>query len=165
VTPLAEIIEIKETLAGVRHTFRCRAIARRPGEAVVLFVLPADRTVADLRLPAGTVTFGYFWEDRPYNVYHWMTPGGATVALYVNLADRTRIDDGSLSFRDLTVDILLPPGSPPRVLDEDELPRDLDADTRSQIDAGRALVLESAPALGQEIEARSRVLWLEVFGT
>src|SRR5437660_1532823 len=111
------MVEIKETLAGVRQTFRCRVVARRPAEAVVLFVLPADRAVADLLLPAGTVTLGHFWEDRPYNVYHWMTPTGATIAFYVNLADRTRIDQDQLSFLDLSVDILLPPEGPPRILD------------------------------------------------
>jgi predicted RNA-binding protein associated with RNAse of E/G family len=161
---LGEIVEIKETLAGVRQTFHCRAVARGPGEVVVLFVLPAARTVDGLLLPAGTVTFGHFWEDRPYNVYHWMTPAGATIAFYVNLSDRTRIEEAQLAFRDLSVDILLPPQGPPRVLDEDELPVTLDAPTRAVIEAARATVLAQASALCQEVDGRSRALWPEVFG-
>src|SRR5882757_7138778 len=98
-TPLTEILEIKETLAGVRHEFQCRAIARGAGDVVVLFVLPAERVVDGLVLAAGTVTFGHFWQQRPYNVYHWMTPAGATIAFYVNLADRTTIDERRLTFR------------------------------------------------------------------
>jgi predicted RNA-binding protein associated with RNAse of E/G family len=163
-TALTVIVEIKETLAGVRHTFACRAIARAAGEVVVLFVLPAERVVDGLVLPAGTVTFGHFWQHRPYNVYHWMTPAGATIAFYVNLADRTTIDETRLAFRDLSVDILLPPQGPPRVLDEDEVPVTLDAATRASITAAQAMVLQDAEALREEIDRRSRVLWPQVFG-
>jgi hypothetical protein len=163
-TAKAQILEIKETLAGARQTFPCRVLARRAGEVVVLFVLPADRTVDGLALPAGTVTFGYFWEARPYNVYHWMTPEGATIAFYVNLADRTRIDETTLAFRDLAVDVLLPPAEPPRVLDEDELPPGLDPALRAEIDAARQLVLSNARDLCREVDGRSTALWPEVYG-
>jgi predicted RNA-binding protein associated with RNAse of E/G family len=159
-----EILEIKETLAGARQTFTCRALARRAGELVVLFILPADRTVDGVALAGGTVTFGYFWADRPYNVYHWMTPAGATLAFYANLADRTRIDETTLAFRDLAVDVLLPPEGPPRVLDEDELPPGLDPQLRATIESAKELVLAAAPALRQELEARSTALWPAVFG-
>jgi uncharacterized protein len=161
----ADILETKETLDGTRQTFRCRALARRPGEVVVLFLLPEARSVHGHLLPAGTVTFGYFWADRPYNVYHWMTRTGATIAFYVNLVEDTRIEDDTLFFRDLTVDVLLP-GDPrlrPRVLDENELPVTLDAATRARIEDARAMVLEQAPALREELEHRSRLLWPEAF--
>jgi predicted RNA-binding protein associated with RNAse of E/G family len=161
---VTEIVEIKETLAGTRQTFPCQVVARRAGEVVVLFVLPAARTVEVVALPAGTVTFGYFWAGRPYNVYHWMTPAGTTIAWYVNLADRTRIDEGTLSFRDLTVDVLLPADGPPRILDEDELPATLAPALRAQIEAARDLVLARAPALRAEVDARSTSLWPDVFG-
>jgi predicted RNA-binding protein associated with RNAse of E/G family len=161
---LSEIVEVKETLAGVRQTFTCRTVARRPGEVVVLLVLPAARAVGGLTLPAGTVTFGYFWEDRPYNVYHWMSPAGATIACYVNLADRTRIAETTLFFRDLTVDILLPPDGSPRVLDEDELPPALEPATRARIEATTRAVLSQAGSLSAEVEAHSRALWPAAFG-
>jgi hypothetical protein len=159
-----EILEIKETLAGVRQTFTGRAPPRRAGEVVALFVLPAARDVDGVTLPAGTVTFGYFWADRPYNVYHWMLPTGATIAFYVNLVDRTIIDETTLAFRDLAVDVLLPAHGSPRVLDEDELPPTLDPALRSQIEESKALVLARAPDLRQEVDARSTALWPAVFG-
>jgi hypothetical protein len=162
-TAMAEILEIKETLAGARQSFLCRVLARRAGEVVVLFVLPAGRAVDGVPLPAGTVTFGYFWEARPYNVYHWMTPGGATIAFYVNVADRTRIDESTLAFRDLAVDVLVPPQGPPRVLDENELPPDLASDLRMAIEASKRLVLATARELVQEVDARSSALWPAVF--
>jgi hypothetical protein len=161
--PLAEILEIKDTLAGAQQTFRCHAVARRNGEMVLLYILPSARTVGGLALPAGTVTFGYFWEDRPYNVYHWMTPQGATIAFYANLADETQIGPDTLRFRDLTVDVLIPPQGAPLVLDEDELPPALDAPTRQSITRARALVLAAADDLRAELGARSAALWPGVF--
>src|SRR5439155_20504502 len=84
---LPEITEIKETLAGTRKTFQCHVIDRTPGAVVVLFISRAPVRVHDIELPAGTITFGYFWVDRGFNVYHWMSPTGTTLAFYVNVAD------------------------------------------------------------------------------
>lgn len=163
---LPEIIETKRTLAGRKKTFPCRLLARLPERGVVLlFVSDSAVRVHGLPLPAGTVTFGYFWPDRPYNVYHWMTPDGGTLALYVNLADDTTVEDGRLSWRDLTVDILMPPGRAPLVLDEDELPVDLDPETRARITRARDQVLAGAEALRAEVEASSHRLWPRAFAT
>ena len=46
----------------------------------------------DVLLRANTLSLGYFREDRPYNAYHWVDPKSiATVALYFNISDQTRI--------------------------------------------------------------------------
>jgi predicted RNA-binding protein associated with RNAse of E/G family len=159
---LPEITEVKETLAGTRKTFHCHVIDRQPGSLVVLFVSKAAVRVHDIELPPGTVTFGYFWTDRAYNVYHWMSPGGATLAFYVNLAEGTRIED-ILHWRDLTVDILIPPSGPAAVLDEDEVPLALPAATRARIERTRDDVLARASALRMELEAHTDGLWPRVF--
>jgi hypothetical protein len=164
VDALPEIIEVKETLAGTRKTFRCQLIDRRPGAAVVLFISRAPVRVHEIDLPAGTVTFGYFWAERDFNVYHWMTPGGRTLAFYVNLADETVLEGGTLFWRDLTVDILLPPEGAAIVLDEDELPATLAASIRARIARGKSEVLAGAAQLRRELEAASETLWPRVFG-
>lgn len=161
---LPRIVETKRTLAGREKIFQCRLLSScAPDSVVLLFVSDAAVRVHDLALPAGTVTFGYFWRDRPYNVYHWMTPAGATLACYVNLADATTIDADHLRWRDLTVDVLLLPGAAPVVLDEDELPADLDAATRAAVAAARDEVLASAEAIRAEVEGRSHQLWPRAF--
>lgn len=159
---LPEITEIKETLAGTRKTFHCHVIDRQPGALVVLFVSKAPVRVHDIDLPAGTVTFGYFWVERNFNVYHWMSPAGTTLAFYVNLSDGTRIED-TLHWRDLTVDILIPPVAEAVVLDEDEIPLALDSTTRARIDRAKQDVLTRAGALRVELEAHSDALWPVVF--
>jgi predicted RNA-binding protein associated with RNAse of E/G family len=162
---LERITEIKESLRGGRKTFNCKVLARRGGELVVLFVSTAVYSVLDLSLPVGTVTFGHFWTDRPYNVYHWMEPSGRTIAFYVNLAADTKVDGGQLSWRDLVVDVLVVPGAAPLVLDEDELPPDLDAATQAAIAAARAEVLARLPALTTELASEADALWPRAFGT
>jgi predicted RNA-binding protein associated with RNAse of E/G family len=159
---LPEIIEVKETLAGTRKTFPCHVIDRHPGSMVVLFVSKAAVRVHDIDLPAGTVTFGYFWADRGYNVYHWMSPAGATLAFYVNLSEGTRLED-TLYWRDLAVDILIPPGGEATVLDEDEIPIAADRETRARIERGKQDVLARAAALRLELEAHTDRLWPRVF--
>jgi predicted RNA-binding protein associated with RNAse of E/G family len=161
---LPEITEVKETLAGTRKTFHCHVIDRDSRSIAVLFVSRAPVRVHDVDLPAGTVTFGYFWAERSFNVYHWMAPGGATLAFYVNLADGTTIAEDTLFWRDLTVDILIAPDGTAVVLDEDEVPLALEAATRARIDQTTRDVLARAADLRIELEARSDALWPGVFG-
>jgi hypothetical protein len=161
---LPEITEVKETLAGTRKTFHCQLVDRQPGSAVVLFVSKAAVRVHEIDLPAGTVTFGYFWAERSYNVYHWMSPAGRTLAFYVNLSDATVLEGPTLFWRDLTVDILIPAQGEAVVLDEDEVPPTLAASLRARIERGKGEVLAQAALLRLELEAASDRLWPHVFG-
>ena len=134
----AAITEIKTTLAGERKEFDCELLCRSPGEAVIVYRMPRDRWLEDVLLPKDSLSLGYFWEHRPYNAYHWVDAELATVALYFNISDRTRIDTGSIAWRDLVVDVLITPGGRCRVLDEDELPADVDPELGRYIESARA---------------------------
>ena len=131
------ITEIKHTLAGERKTFDCELLQRSADEVVVIYRMPRDVQLEDILLRRGTVSLGYFWADRPYNAYHWIDQRLDSVALYFNISDRTRIGEQSIEWRDLAVDILISPDGRCRVLDEDELPADIDAGLRAYIDAAR----------------------------
>ncbi len=160
---LPEIVELKRTLDGREKRFSCRLIEGDQRQAVVLFVAPAGMHVHGVDLPAGTVTFGHFWTDRLYNVYHWLDGRGDTIGFYFNLADQTVIDAGRLAWRDLTLDVLATPAGRLEVLDEDELPPDLDEPTRARIDAAKQSILADPRRLMAEVEARSRALYPRVF--
>jgi predicted RNA-binding protein associated with RNAse of E/G family len=109
-------------------------------------------------LPAGTVSVGHFWTGRPYNVYHWLRADGATVGYYFNLADRTSWTAERLDWRDLTVDVLATPAGRLDVLDEDELPTELDTKVRAHIEAGKAALLGATATVLAEVEAASRAV-------
>src|SRR5262245_52044964 len=88
-TPMSmpTVVEVKRTLAGAEKRFNCRLLAGNAGHVVLLWIAPDPVNVHGLVLPAGTVTFGYYWADRPYNVYHWMDGSGKTLGYYFNIAD------------------------------------------------------------------------------
>jgi predicted RNA-binding protein associated with RNAse of E/G family len=108
--------------------------------------------VGHLILPAGTLSVGYFWADRPYNAYHWVTPAGNSLGLYLNISDSTVIKDHQVIWRDLVVDILITPDGRYRVLDEDELPQDIDPVLSAKIKRIRDELLASYETILREIE-------------
>ena len=125
----------------------------------MLFVAPAAMHVHGIDLPAGTVTFGYFWTDRLYNVYHWLGARGADHRVLLQPRRPDLIADGRLEWRDLTLDVLATPAGRLDVLDEDELPADLDAATRARIEAGEAIDPgRAAPPDGGDRGAVARAL-------
>jgi hypothetical protein len=159
VTALPTIIEHKRTLAGVEKRFECRVLARAPSHLAVLWIAPAAMHVHGIDLPAGTVSVGHFWTDRPYNVYHWLRAAdAATIGYYFNLADSTTFSAARLDWRDLAVDVLATPEGRLDVLDEDELPSDLDAETRAHVDAGKAALLGATADVLAEVEAATRAV-------
>lgn len=162
---MAALEETKVDLAGRKKVFSCREIVTGPGAVVALFVSDRVMNVAGVTLPVGTVTFGHFWVDRPYNVYHWMTPTGRTLGHYFNLAQDTSISPGLLFWRDLTLDVLAVPGRTPRVLDEDELPTDLCPEHRARIDVALQETQAALPELLPWLEAQADVLWPKVFAS
>lgn len=152
------VLEVKRTLSGERQEFVCRLLERREGEAVLLYVLDRAVRVSDLELPQGTRTVAYYWEDRAYNVYHWIHPQGPTLGYYFNVAASTRIGPERVEWRDLGVDLLLVPGGPPRFLDEGELPQDLDARLWAIIWQAKEELRRSHGRLAARLEGRSRAL-------
>ena len=152
------ITEIKTTLSGECKRFDCELLTLNPGEAVVIYRMPRDVVLEDLLLPRGGLSLGYFWEERAYNAYHWVDDNRQTLALYFNICDNTRISRQQVAWRDLTVDVLITPDLRCRVLDEDELPDDLDSDLRAYIESARDALCVNPARLLLEFEARRREL-------
>ena len=150
-----EILEVKRTLDGGVHTFQCTAAEVTPHRAVLLYTISRGRRIADVDLPAGTVTVAYYWTDRPYNVYHWVAPSGETLAWYFNASGPVGIGDGRVEWEDLEVDVLVTPDRKVQVLDEERLPGDLAASRRAEIAAARRRILNDYRAVTREVEAAS----------
>jgi len=161
---LPEVVEVKRYLDGRQKEFRCGLVDYDGRSAVLLYISSGPVELFGLALPAGTVTFGYYWADRDYNVYHWQHPEGGTIALYFNLADGTRLGRERLEWRDLAVDILATPCGRLEVLDEDELPADADPAVHATVERARHTILTDLDRIRAEVESRSRALWPQVFG-
>ncbi|HEY3191130.1 MAG TPA: DUF402 domain-containing protein, partial [Solirubrobacteraceae bacterium] len=70
------------------------------------------------------------------------------------VGDVVRLDERELEWRDLAVDVLATADGRVQVLDEEELPPDLDPALRQRIDACRDRILDALPGLLAEAEAR-----------
>jgi predicted RNA-binding protein associated with RNAse of E/G family len=155
---LSRITEIKTTLLGERKTFACELLQATVNDAVVVYRMPADHQLEDVLLRKGTLSLGYFWQDRPYNAYHWIDARQQTVALYFNVSDSTVISAKSIAWRDLMIDILITPDGRCRVLDEDELPADIDAGLRDYIERTRDQLCREPLSRLAEYDKLTRVL-------
>ncbi len=131
------ITEVKTTLAGERHEFECELLQTSADEAVVIYRMPGDRQLEDVFLPKDTISIGYFWQQKPFNAYHWVDDQQDTLALYFNICDNTRISTSLIEWRDLVVDVLMTADGRCRVLDEHELPDDLEPGLRLYIESTR----------------------------
>ena len=152
------ILEVKDKLNGERHEFASALLAAAPGEVITLYILPRDGGLGGVPLSKGTRCLGHFWAARPYNVYHAIDADGRTIVFYVNLSDRTVITPEAIIWRDLIVDVVVTPDGDCRVLDEDELPPDLDPELGAMIDAARDDFVANHVAILAAVERRTAAL-------
>ena len=146
------VIETKRKLDGRRLEFRCRAVARESARAVLLYRHPEALVLGGLRIPAGARSFGLFWTDRPYNVYHWVDGAGRTLVCYCNAATETEIHPRGVTWLDLEADALITPDGRATVLDLDEVPTDLRPAHRAALEEALR-VLQGGPAVLAEAAA------------
>ena len=147
------IKEVKLTATGERQEFVCRVLDRSAAHVVILYKTREPRRVGTLQLPRGALTYGYFWQDRPYNVYHMVRADGRTLGYYVNLTDQVRIRPQMVEWRDLALDLLFSSdGSRVQILDEEQLAL-LPPDLRGRAEAARAHVLTHRDEILAEVAA------------
>jgi protein associated with RNAse G/E len=140
-----QLLEVKRTLDGKIVEYPAKPLLIEPGvRAVLLYRIEEPEVVAGGRmtLAPGTISVGYFWFDRPYNVYHWVYEG-TTLVHYINVGHFHELTERALVWDDYAVDVLAYPDGSVLVLDEDEIPEDVDAATRAFIaDATRAVLAD-----------------------
>ncbi|MDR7523079.1 MAG: DUF402 domain-containing protein [Armatimonadota bacterium] len=149
-----EAVEIKRSLDGAEHRFRCTLLARGTGWAALRYVTATPVMVGSLLLPAGTETVGYFWADRPYTAYHWMDRDGRTLGVYLNAAADVEIGAEEVRWLDLALDVLVTREGGVEVLDDDEA-RAAPVWVQPRIEQARRLLLTQAPAIAADVRALS----------
>jgi hypothetical protein len=108
------MIERKIKTDGSINEFSVDVVHREPGLVVVRYVVPAagGRGSLPVHIPGGTTSDGYFWADRPYNVYRMRAPDGSLLVHRFDALTDVTITDDVVSYRDLTCDWwLLPDGT------------------------------------------------------
>ena len=168
--PKVQITEIKWRLDGTHDSFLCGVADREHDRVVLWYELGRDWTVADgqLILPKGTLSLGYFWTDRNYNIYHFIQPApspqspvsNTTIGLYINVSDRPKLRAERLEWTDWVVDILIAPDLGTLILDEEEL-NDLEETHHPLIPKIHQIkneILKNQQKITQEIESTTHQL-------
>ncbi len=134
--------EIKYTLTGDRQTFVCELLQYEPGFGVLRYIIDREYRVSQYALLPGDITYGFYWENRPYTLYVWNLPRVDGRLYYFNIADSVSLRPGEFVWRDLAVDILIDAGKKIQILDENELPPDLSGELRRYIRTAADFVVE-----------------------
>jgi hypothetical protein len=117
----ARIVETKRTLDGREQTFECGLVALSPRLVIVRFEHAAARTAGSFTIPAGSVTYGFFWPGRHYDLYRFTGPDHAVIAYRFDVVDSVKLVPGHVGYTDLLLDAWLAPGGTLHFEDEDEV--------------------------------------------
>jgi predicted RNA-binding protein associated with RNAse of E/G family len=160
VTHARQIVEVKRTLDGKIVEYASEPLLVEPAmRAVLLCRIDEPEVVAGGRmtLAPGTLSVGYFWFDRPYNVYHWLYHG-KTLVHYINIGRFHSLSESALVWDDYAVDILAYPDGTVEVIDEDEIPETVDPETRTFIADATAAVLAELDPIVATVNAETPTL-------
>jgi hypothetical protein len=142
-------IEKKLTLSGKVYLFECELLLLNSGLGVLKYVIDREYTVDGIKLHPGDVTHALYWMDRPYTLYIWHLTRDRVVH-YFNIADRISLQPREFLWRDLTVDIVVDDVRNVRILDEDELPDNLDHAISLYIQNAKATIMREYASIIHE---------------
>jgi predicted RNA-binding protein associated with RNAse of E/G family len=118
------------------HDYETVLVHRDQTVVIVKFVM--TRGGGPPRLPvtvaAGSISYGYFWPRRPYNVYRWLTPGGDLIAHRFDAVTAVKVSESAVDYRDLVLDWWAFPDGSIVEEDRDELDEAVAAGTVSATD-------------------------------
>ena len=135
--------ERKRFLSGIEVTYNCKLIALSKKFGILKYIVDKKQQVGSLTLQSGTISYGFFGQDRPYILYKWFNKYGDVLGNYFSIADSVRLSAQEFFWRDLIVDILVLPTGNVEVLDEDEVPVFLEKNLQNYIESGKQMLLNN----------------------
>ena len=91
-----------------------------------------------VEVPAGSVSYGYFWPRRPYSLYRWLSPDGSVVAHRFDAVCDVHVTAEEVAYHDLVLDWWVLPDDELIEEDRDELEELLASGSITPADARRA---------------------------
>ena len=83
------------------------------------FDADADHVVLGL-IKKGTLSYEYFWRDRWYNIFKFITPEGTFRNYYCNICMPPQISNDVIDYVDLDIDVVVDADFSYRILDRDD---------------------------------------------
>ena len=97
-------------------------LSHREGDLIVLdgqFDVDVSHELLG-EIKKGMKTVEYYWPNRWYNVFRFLNEDGSTRQWYCNINTPPQLENDTLSYIDLDIDILVQPDFSFKVLDQDE---------------------------------------------
>ena len=117
----ASIEEVKVRLDGTPEPFTCELVRHDERGMIIRWRNEAEFVAGEYRLPAGSLTIAFYWRGRRHNLYRPEDAAGHVICHRLDIIEPPLFEAGRLTFRDMVLDILVPPDGPARLEDEDEL--------------------------------------------
>lgn len=119
----APYLERKQKPDGTWREYSCTLMHHSPTLVVVRFVMARGGAIfgTPISIPPGSVSDGYFWTRRPYNLYRMKDAEGAIIAHRFDAVTDVRIGGDNVSYRDLVLDWWVQPDGAVIEEDRDEL--------------------------------------------
>src|SRR5699024_4296128 len=99
------MLERKIRYNGTIAAYSCQLLEKQSNQAILSHTVPESFrfTLPDsaFEVPGGTITHGFYWSDRSYNIYVWRSPDGTFIGSYFNMVTNTLITDELVSYEDL----------------------------------------------------------------
>jgi hypothetical protein len=142
-------IEKKLTLSGHVYLFECELLRLNTDFGVLKYIIDREYTVSGIKLQPGDITLALYWINRPYTLYIWHLTGNRVVH-YFNIAVKITLQPTEFLWRDLAVDILIDNDRNIHVLDENELPDNLEPELSQYIQSAKTTIVQKHPSIMKE---------------
>ncbi len=150
---MATCVEQKVLLSGERHEYLCDLALLADGTFGILrYTIDREYDVGGIALKPGEVTLAFYWTDRPYTLYTWRHNGAGQGLYYFNIADRVSLAPTRFTWRDLVVDILVSEYELPHILDENDLPSNLNSELFNYIERTKQHILKHYRHIIEEVK-------------
>ena len=132
--------ERKRKSDGTVYDYATELVHRDARFALVRFEIAqgAGPPRLPIRVPPGSVSYGYFWSGRPFSLYRWVGPDGELLAHRFDAVADVRISGEGVDYRDLILDWWAFPDGTLTEEDRDELEDAVAAGTFPPDDRRRA---------------------------
>jgi hypothetical protein len=119
----APVIERKLKPDGSVREYPCELVHLAGGLAIIRFLMAKGGEIfgTPVVVPPGSVSYGFFWKARPYNLYRMKRADGSLIAHRFDALTDVRLSREVIEYRDLVLDWWVMPDDTILEEDRDEL--------------------------------------------
>ena len=118
---MQKIEEIKRHKNKPEQRFLCDLALREKDHIVLVYHAETAGRIADIDIAPGSTTIAHYWQSGGCVLWRMFAADHTLIGTLFHICANTDIQEASVSYDDLILDIWITPQGLARVLDEDEL--------------------------------------------